>query len=33
MGQKARERIKLKFNNEITVNETLEIYQKLHGSH
>jgi len=32
MGQKARERIKLKFNNEITVNETLEVYQKLHGS-
>ena len=32
MGQNARERIKLKFNNEITVNETLEVYQKIHGS-
>ena len=31
MGQKARERIKLKFNNEITVNETLKVYQDLHA--
>ncbi len=31
MGQKARERIKLKFNNEITVNETLNVYQDLHA--
>ena len=31
MGQRARERIKLKFNNEITVNETLKVYQDLHA--